>query len=142
MSARKRPSGAGSNSRRFVVQTDTLGRQVRVPVVKDAGSFVYIRGHDGAWPSTPVISLAYDAQWLQAGTVFELVEMRPGKGMGATQMVEVIELRIQAAVHPGKWGQVMRHALVVPIEHDDTIAWLTATDLAERVEQDLGVPGV
>ncbi len=138
MSGRKRPSGVGSNSRRFATQTDELGREVRVPVTKDAGSFVYIRGHDGSWPSTPVVSLAYDAAWLVDGAVFELVEMRPGNGMGATQMVEVVELRIQTSIHPGKWGQVKRLALVVPIEHDDAIAGLTVVDLEARAKPRAG----
>lgn len=132
MSTRKRPSGVGSNSRRFVKYPDSEGREIRVPVAKDAGTFVYICGRNGGWPSTPVVSLAYDAQWLVEGAVFEVVEMRPGQGMGTQRMVEVIDVRLRVSLHPGKWGQAQRLVLATPVEHDDDLAKLTAADFERR----------
>lgn len=129
MSGRKRPSGAGSNSRRFIERTEPDGTRVRVPAVKDAGSFVYIRENDGGWPSEPAVTLAYDAQWLTEGTVLELKEMRPGRGMGELTMVQVVEVRIQLGLFAGKYGQVHRLALVTPVAHDDDFAQLTVADL-------------
>lgn len=129
MSRRTRPSGAGSNSRRFVERHEPDGSLVRVPAVKDAGSFVYIREHGGGWPNEPVVTLAYDAQWLTEGAVLELKEMRPGHGMGRLTMVQVVELRIQIGLFEGKYGQVHRLALVAPIEHDDRLAALSVAEL-------------
>lgn len=127
--SRRRPSGRGSNSRRFAEVSGPDGSKTRVPAVKDAGTFVYIREHDGSWPSTPVTTLLYDAAWMTEGAVFEVVDMRPGRGMGTTTTVQAVEVRLRIAVHPGKYGQTTRLVLVTEVESDDTFAVKTLDDL-------------
>lgn len=110
--ARKRPSGAGSNSKRFAVETRPDGTQVRVPATKDIGTFVYIAGEDGSWPKLPTTTLLLDLPWLQEGATVRLRDMRPGEGMGREITVQVIEQRVAIAIFPGRYGQVQREVLV------------------------------
>ena len=43
----KRPSGAGSNSRRFATITKPDGTKVKVPAVKYAGTIIYLADDAG-----------------------------------------------------------------------------------------------
>lgn len=116
--SRRRPSGAGSNSRRFATVKRPDGTSVKVPAVKDAGTFVYIRAHDGSWPEASIGLMAYDATWMEEGAVFQLEEMRPGRGMGSTVTVMVVEVRRTMCIFEGKFSQVRRQVLVAEVESD------------------------
>lgn len=117
--SRRRPSGRGSNSRRFAEVPGPDGSTLRVPQVKDAATFIYLAETDGSWPRTPAATLLVDASWLVEGATFELTEMRPGKGMGTTTTVQVVEARVEVAVHEGKYAQIKRLLLVDPVEGYD-----------------------
>lgn len=116
MSGRKRPSGVGSNSRRFAEHVTSEGESLKVPVAKDAGTFVFLATADGGWPRTPVTTLLTDASWIGEGSTLELEELRPGKGMGQRTTVQVVEVRVVVAVHEGKFGQIKRMVLVDEVE--------------------------
>ena len=112
MSGRKRPSGVGSNSRRFAEVDGPDGDTLSVPVAKDAGTFVFLATESGGWPRKPLTTLLTDASWIGEGSTLVLEEMRPGRGMGTSITVQVVEVRVVVAVHDGKYGQIKRMVLV------------------------------
>lgn len=121
MSRRKRPSGVGSNSRRFAEVTTPDGSTLKVPVAKDAATFIFMATDAGKWPRTPVTTLLVDASWILEGATLELEEMRPGRGMGSRTTVQVVEVRVVVAIHEGKFGQVKRMVLVDEVEPFDDV---------------------
>ena len=86
MSGRKRPSGLGSNSRRFASITNPDGTATSVPAARDACTYVCIE-EGGEWPRAATAVLLYDAVWMAEGKTFRIKEMRPGRGMGSTTSV-------------------------------------------------------
>lgn len=116
---RKRPSGRGSNSKKFAEVRGPDGTLVKVPVARDAGTFIYLAGPDGAWPRAPHVAILVDLPWLAPGVTVELEEMRAGHGMGTVQAVSVVETRVRISVFDGKYGQVKRLVLVKPDQSND-----------------------
>lgn len=121
-----RPSGEGSNSRRFAVVREE-GKPVKIPVVKDAGTFIYL-STDSSWPKAPITTLLVDASWIQEGETFWLKELRPGKGMGSKVRVAVIGVDMTISVYPGKFGQIERHVLVNAVPDMDDLSRLLVGD--------------
>ncbi len=121
MSGRKRPGGVGSNSRRFAEVTTPEGETLKVPVAKDAGTFLFLATESGGWPRQPITTLLSDASWIGEGTTLHLEEMRPGHGMGDTLTVQVIEVRVIVSVHDGKFGQIKSMVLVDEVEPNEAI---------------------
>lgn len=125
MSGKRRPGGDGGNSRRFATISKPDGSELKVPAVKDAGTFVYL-AEDGKWPKAPVTTLLIDSPLSEE---FELEEGRPGKGMGKVTTVRVLERRLRVVIHPGKFGQIKRLVLVTPTLSNDEMADMTSADL-------------
>ena len=59
----------------------------------------------------------------------ELQEMRPGEGMGDIVTYRVAEIRNRLRRFEGRYGQVMRRILLVPVADADLIADLGVDDL-------------
>lgn len=131
---RRRPSGAKN---KFTSVTKPDGSKEQIPVAKDVGTFIYLANEDGSWPDKPLTTLLVDATWLTEGATCLLEEMRPGKGMGETRAVQVIEHDITISVH-GKYAQAKRRVLVVGVipnaQRSDTFAeeYLKPTRAAHR----------
>lgn len=121
MSGRKRPSGVGSNSKRFATVHTPEGEELKVPVAKDAATFIFIATETGDWPATPITTLLADASWITEGATLVLEELRPGEGMGSRRTVQVVEMRVQVAVHKGKFGQIKRMVLVDEVSSFDSV---------------------
>lgn len=126
---RRRPSGDGSNSRRFATVTGPEGERLKVPVVKDAATFIYVADAEGEWPETFATKVLGDYAWLGLGSEFQLEEMEPGQGMGTRQTVRVIDQRVRITKHRGRWGQLKRLVLVAEVPDTDTVAKLRVEDL-------------
>ncbi|BDP42885.1 hypothetical protein DAETH_28540 [Deinococcus aetherius] len=122
MSGRKRPSGAGSNSKRFA-EVKKGDEVTKIPVVKDAGTFIYL-SEDHSWPTLPVTTLLTDVSWIQEGSVFTLKDNRPGTrgGMGHKTKVFVVAVDMTVAIWPGKYGQIERHVLTNPVPSNDELS--------------------
>ena len=140
--ARKKPSGAGSNSRRFADVTRPDGTTLKVPVVKDAATFIYV-SENGEWPADYTCKLLYDATWMQDNVVFELEEVGAGMGMGETRTVQVLEVRNTVMVdRSGKYtsfGQTIKRVLVALVADATDLEEVTAEDLDEH-EWDVRLP--
>lgn len=115
----KRPSGLGSNSKKFATVTRPDGSKIKVPAPRDAVTVLYMAEENGAWPKSPFVSLLVDLPWLADGSAVELEWMIPGKGMGRVMAVSVISVLTRIRILPGKYGQVVRMVLVTPVLRDD-----------------------
>jgi hypothetical protein len=124
--ARKKGSGLGSNSRRFATIRHPDGREEKVPAPKDAATYIFVATEEGDWPKTFLARLTYDITWIVDGIVFELQEMRPGRGMGEVTTVKVLDVRARIDIYPNGRAQVRRMVLVTPVpsaeERSDTFA--------------------
>ena len=131
--ARKKPSGNGSLSRRFATVTQPDGTALKVPVVKDAGTFIYLANPDGSWPQKTLATLLYDAAWMQEGVRFELEELAPGLGMGERSTVHILAVHnivsLDRSGKYNKFGQVKKLVLITPIASTDDLAELELDDL-------------
>ncbi len=116
----KRPSGAGSNSRRFATLARPDGTKVKVPVIKNAGTAIYEAEPDGSWPNDPTVVVLEDVDWLEEGAAFDLEETAAGKGMGTLRRMRVVEVRKTIGADSSgkfhKYGQTKRLVLVAPTE--------------------------
>lgn len=121
MNRRKRPSGVGSNSRRFAEVTTPDGETLKVPVAKDVGTFIFLATKTGKWPRSPLTTLLTDASWIAEGSTLELEEMRPGRGMGDVLTVQVVEVKVRVSIHEGKFGQIKRMVLVDEVASYDEV---------------------
>ncbi len=126
--SRKRPSGLGSNSRRFATITEPDGTKLKVPAAKDAATFVYV-SENGGWPRNAITALTYDVTWLVEGAFVDLKEMRPGRGMGEIRTFQVLEVRQEICVYPGKYGQAIRMVLLREVRSTNEIASMVTEDL-------------
>ena len=133
--ARQKPSGDGSLSRRFATVTQPDGTKLKVPVVKDAGTFIYLANPDGSWPKTSLACVLADLSWLAEGAVFGIEESAPGQGMGRVDWCRVAEQRPLISVDRtgkySKFAQLKRLVLVEKIANPDDIAELGASDLED-----------
>jgi len=132
---RKKPSGDGNKSRRFALVTQPDGSTLKVPVVKDAGTFLYLANPDGSWPRTTLTTLLYDAAWMQENVRFELEELAPGLGMGERSTVHILAVHNIVSVDRSgkyaKFGQVKKLVLIKPTSSTDDLAELEIDNLEE-----------
>lgn len=97
--------------------TDDRGEEI--PVTKDAGTFIYVTEDGETWPKRPLVGLPLDLAWLGEGDVLAIRDLRPNFFMGKLSHVRVLAIKTEILVHPGKWGQVRREALVEELEDWD-----------------------
>lgn len=121
MTRKRRPGGDGGNSRRFAT-VEVPDGVVKIPVVKDAGTVVYL-SDDYTWPKSPRTMVLSDTAWMVEGSTFNLVNLRPGngKGMGHKTPVVVVAVEMDVLEYEGKFGQVLRRVLVNPAPDKDAI---------------------
>lgn len=141
MARDRRPSGLGSNSRRFAEVTQADGEKILVPAPRDAATYLYIATESGGWPKgRPLCTLLYDATWMVEGVVFELEEMGAGHGMGNKTTVRVTDTRAVVAIDSGKkktsgYGQIKRSVLLTVTPSNDDM-----DDLSPEKYDDLEAP--
>jgi hypothetical protein len=115
--ALKRHSGDGSSSRRFAeVMKD--GEVVKLPVVKDTGTIIYLT-NNGQWVKNPLAVIPADIDWLVEGHTFFIEDLTPGH-MGKRTQVRVVDVvnSLQIIRRKGKYamlGQAKRNVLVQEI---------------------------
>lgn len=126
---RKRPSGVGSNSRRFAQVRMPDGRDARVPAAKDAATYLCLATPTGDWPDKALVVLLYDVTWLVEGGVLELEELRPGHGMGSVKTLRVVNSRTRVQLHEGNYGQMQRWLLCVEVASGEAVDNATPDDL-------------
>jgi hypothetical protein len=118
--SRKRPSGDGSNSRRFATVNQPDGSKLKIPVVKDAGTFIYMCNDDGGWSEKPICTVLDLMNVVEVGSTVELEEAEPGKGMGNLTPAQVVDQRIIISIDRSgkysKYGQVKRLLLLDEVE--------------------------
>jgi len=98
VSGRKRPSGVGSNSRRFAEIQTPDGETLKVPVAKDVGTFLYITDIGASWPRHPSALLLDSASDLQEGALIEIEEAGAGAGMGSITGARIEKVVVRVAV--------------------------------------------
>lgn len=124
MTLRKRPSGNGSNSRRFSKVTTPNGEELKVPAVKDVGTFLYLSDDDGATWSRPVLILdgAYE---LREGALIEVEELAPGNGMGVVTGARITMVKVRVGVDTSgrysRFGQLKRLVYAVRVPNIDEL---------------------
>lgn len=127
---RRRPSGAGSNSTRMATATDPVTlKEVKIPTARSAATLWYVADADGNWPARETVMVDNESAWLREDDYIELQEMRPGEGMGDIVTYRVAEIRNRLRRFEGRYGQVMRRILLVPVADADLIADLGVDDL-------------
>lgn len=131
--SRKKPSGDGNKSRRFAEVTQPDGTTLKVPVVKDAGTFIYLANPNKSWPKKTLATLLYDAAWMVEGVRFELEELAPGLNMGSRSTVHILAVHnIVSLDRTGKYSkfaQVKKLVLITPTANTDDLAELELDDL-------------
>ena len=122
---RVRPSGDGSHSRRFAEVTQPDGTKLKVPVVKDAGTFFFVATEDGGWPSTYLACVLADIDSLEEGQFVELEEVAPGLSMGSLEVLQVIEQKLRISLDRSgkyaKFAQLKRMVLLAPVPSDEEV---------------------
>ena len=123
--ARQKPSGDGSLSRRFATVTQPDGSTLKVPVVKDAGTFFFLADDDGGWPKTYLACILTDIDSLAEGQFVELEELAPGLNMGNVKVMQVIEQRVRIALDRSgkysKFAQFKRLILLEPVASNEEV---------------------
>lgn len=132
---RRRPGGITEKSTRFAEYGLPDGTKLKIPVVKDAATFVYVADENGKWPKSPAVTLLIDLNWMAEGVVFGLEEMRPGHNMGSISTMQAIAVYNIISRFPGKYGQLKRLVLVRERKAtNDDIENLTLDDLKRSLE--------
>jgi hypothetical protein len=116
--SRRRPSGLGSNSRKFAEVRRPDGTADKVPAARDAATYLFLATEAGAWPERFFLRFLYESPSLKPGAVVELEEMRPGQGMGRVQLFRVLEVRTRVSAYPNGYGQLRRLVLVELLSTD------------------------
>jgi hypothetical protein len=106
---------SGRNKAQLPKSVEVDGHEI--PVARSAATFIYL-SQDGSWPKEPLVALDYDATWMTEGTTFDLKDLRPGLDMGLTTWVQILDSHSTVEVHRGKWGQVRRKVLAVPLNEE------------------------
>lgn len=123
--SRKKPSGDGNKSRRFATVQQPDGSTLKVPVVKDAGTFFFVANDEGGWPKTYLACVLGDVDSLTEGQFVELEEMAPGLNMGSLKVMQVIEQRVRIALDRSgkysKFAQLKRLILLAQVADDDEV---------------------
>ena len=127
--SRQRPTSLGSNSQRHARLNAPDGQEIKIPVTRSAATAWYVADADGNWPRRDTLMIDTETNWLREGDVIELVEMRPGEGMGSSEMYQAIEIRNQVRRFEGRYGQIMRLVLLVPVASADSVGEFNAADL-------------
>lgn len=96
--SRRRPSGRGSNSRRFAEIEAPDGQTLKVPAVKDVGTFLFLSDDGETWPARPNTKLLDSAQDLQEGAYFEIEELGAGAGMGTVTGAKVVKVVVRVGM--------------------------------------------
>lgn len=134
--SRKRPSGPGSNSKRFAEVRQADGTTLKVPAVKDVGTFLYLADADGNFPNKPLATILDSAPELQEGTLFEIEEGAAGRGMGNIIGAKVVLVRLRVGVDRSgkysKFGQLKRLVYVVEVPNFDELAHFSANSELEE----------
>lgn len=111
----RRPSGLGSNSRKFTEVRAPDGKSFTVVKARSAATLLCL-AEDGGWPERGFVMLDFDLD-ARAGDLLEVEEGRPGKGLGEIRAVRVIESRprVRTPEGSGNYGQLQRWVLVEPV---------------------------
>ncbi len=127
MSGRKRPSGVGSNSRRFAEIQTPDGETLKVPVAKDVGTFLFLRTPGEPWPKSPTALLLDTAVELAEGAVIEVEEIGAGSGMGGLTGASIVKVVIRVAVDStGRYTKFAQLKRLVYAEREPSLAHLAA----------------
>lgn len=119
---RRRPSGVGSNSRRFADILTPEGQKLKVPVAKDVGTFLFLSADGENWSTKyhKILDGAYD---LQVGAFIELEGMTPGEGMGEVVGAQIVRVKVRVCIDPGKrysqFAQLKRLVYAVLLPNED-----------------------
>lgn len=127
MSRRKRPSGVGSNSRRFAEISTPDGSSLKVPIAKDVGTFLYVRNRGEAKPTEPTAVLLDAASELQEGALIEIEEFGAGAGMGTIVGARVDEVTLRLSID--STGRFSKFAQLKKIVHLVRVPWISETVL-------------
>lgn len=129
--SRKKPSGDGNKSRRFAEVTQPDGTTLKVPVVKDAGTFIYLANPDKSWPKKTLATLLYDAAWMVEGVRFELEELAPIAGSRQTVHILAVHniVSLDRTGKYSKFAQVKKLVLITPTHNLEDWAELELDDL-------------
>lgn len=131
-SLRKRPSGVGSNSRRFATVKQPNGEALKVPVAKDVGTFLFLSRDGETWPERPVGKIMDAAPDLQDGTIFDVENLVPAAelegirlGMGDRVGAQVVRVKVIVSLDPtGRFSQFAQlkrliYAVLIPESIDE-----------------------
>lgn len=132
MSLPKRPSGVGSNSRRFATFCRPDGSKLKVPVAKDVGTFLFLSRDGEQWPAAPIAKIMDSAPDLQEGVLFDVENLVPAAelegiklGMGDIVGAQVVRVKVIVALDPtGRFSQFAQlkrliYAVLIPESLDD-----------------------
>lgn len=127
--SRKRPSGHGSNSKRLATAPNPdTGETLTIPTARAVAVAWYVANADGGWTDRPVVMIDEDAGQIIEGTVIHVEEMRQGQGMGAMTAYRVAEVRQILRRFSGKYGQLVRKVLLIPVASADSIGDISVSD--------------
>lgn len=127
---RNRPSGMGSNSRRFAKarHPETL-EEIKIVASRAVATIWYVANPDGTWPERKALEIDNECSWMHEGDYLEYQDMRPGHDMGNIILYRIAEVRNRVREFPGKYGQAMRRVLLVPVADADLIGDLDPSEL-------------
>lgn len=127
---RTRPSGLGINSRRMAkaVNPETL-EEITIPAARDVLTLWYVANADGSWPDREFMQVDNECGWMREGEFLEHQDMRPGHDMGHIVTYRIAESRNRLRQFPGRYGQVLRRVLLVPVADADLIGELNVSEL-------------
>lgn len=127
MNRRKRPSGVGSNSRRFAKVTTPDGETLKVPVAKDVGTFIFLRNPGEPWPKKATAVLLDPAVELQEGAYIEIEEAGAGAGMGSLTGATITRVQVRVSIDStGRYTKFAQLKRLVFAEREPTLDELAA----------------
>lgn len=129
MAGKRHLSGAGGNQILKAKAVTEAGEEITIPTARTSAVVWYVANADGTWPKKDTLQLDADVADIHEGAYFWIEEMRPGEGMGDMLQYRVVEVRNVLRRFPGRWGQMLRKVLLVPVADADTLADLTIDDL-------------
>ncbi|WP_288482418.1 hypothetical protein [uncultured Deinococcus sp.] len=100
-----------------------------IPTARAVAVAWYVATADGHWTDRPITMIDEDAGQIVEGTVFHVEEMRQGHGMGTMTAYRVAEVRQIVRRFSGKYGQLLRKVLLVPVALADDVGDLRIDDL-------------
>ncbi|GBF05878.1 hypothetical protein DAERI_060138 [Deinococcus aerius] len=114
---RRRPSGLGSNSRKFSEVRMPDGKTFVVVRARSAATLLCLAEDGGGWPDRGFTVLDFDLASARPGDLLEIEGGRAGQGLGEISAVRVIEsrARVRTPEGGGNYGQLQRWVLVEPV---------------------------